>query len=146
VRFLVDRPIPMERRVHAVRRYRLLAARSLGYSIADCEGDAARESAPRVNWRFAPPAAATRDVVLAHGTTRSDNEWPEPCWADIGQRLVAAGFRVVLPRSGPLEAQRVRRIAAAVAADFGTKATPLSRSCRRWRWTPSPGGWRLAAV
>ena len=103
VRYLVDRPIPMERRVHAVRRYRLLAARSLGYSIADGEGegDAARESVPRVNWRFASPAAATRDVVLAHGTTRSDNEWPEPCWADIGQRLVAAGFRVVLPRSGP---------------------------------------------
>lgn len=123
VRYLVDRPIPMERRVHAVRRYRLLAARSLGYSIADGEGegDAARESVPRVNWRFASPAAATRDVVLAHGTTRSDNEWPEPCWADIGQRLVAAGFRVVLPRSGPLEAQRVRRIAAAVAADFGAQ-------------------------
>lgn len=112
VRFLVDRPIAMERRVHAVRRTRLLAARALGYAIAD---------AARVNWRFAPPAAAARDVLLAHGTTRSDNEWPEPCWADIGQRLVRAGFRVVLPRSGAIESQRVRRIASAIAADYGAQ-------------------------
>ncbi len=112
VRFLVDRPIVMERRVHAVRRYRLLAARALGYAIAD---------AARVNWRFPPPVAATRDVLLAHGTTRSDNEWPEPCWADIGQRLVRAGFRVVLPRSGAIESQRVRRIASAIASDYGAQ-------------------------
>lgn len=120
VRYLVDRPIAMERRVHAVRRYRLLAARALGYSIDDGRGEAARETTPHVDWRFAP-AVPTRDVLLAHGTTRSDNEWPEPCWADIGQRLVAAGFRVVLPRSGPVESQRVRRIASAVAGDYGAQ-------------------------
>lgn len=116
VRYLLDRPLPMEQRVHAVRRYRLLAARALGYEI----GPASGESPARVDWRFAPPAATTRDVLLAHGTTRSDNEWPEPCWADIGQRLVAAGFRVVLPHAGAVEAQRVQRIASAVGAGAGT--------------------------
>lgn len=116
VRYMVDRPIPMERRVHAVRRYRLLAARALGYSFGDPQG----EPAPHVDWRFAPPAEATRDVLLAHGTTRRDNEWPDAYWADIGRRLVEAGHRLVLPRSGPLESQRVRRIAAAVAGDYGT--------------------------
>lgn len=131
VRYLLDRPIAMERRVHAVRRYRLLAARALGYELGDTSnidsgdetgdgsGAAARESTPRVDWRFPPPAAAMRDVLLAHGTTRSDNEWSEPCWADIGQRLVAAGFRVVLPQAGCVEAQRVQHIASAVAAGAG---------------------------
>lgn len=106
VRFLVDRPVPMERRVHAVRRYRLLAARALGYDI-----DA---SSPRVDWRFLRPAGARREVLFAHGTTRADNEWPERRWAEIGRRLVAAGFGVVLPQSGPIEARRVQRIAAAI--------------------------------
>ena len=111
VRFMVDRPVAMERRVHAVRRYRLLAARALGYAI---------DAAPaRVDWRFPPPpqeGLEKRDVMLAHGTTRSDNEWPEAAWAVIGHRLVAAGFRVVLPQAGPAEAKRVRRLAAAIGA------------------------------
>ncbi len=121
VRYMVDRPIAMERRIHAVRRYRLLAARALGYSIGDASGAVSGDSTPRVDWRFPQHAAATRDVLLAHGTTRSDNEWPEPCWADIGQRLVAAGFRVVLPQAGAIEAQRVQRIASAVGTGFGAE-------------------------
>lgn len=111
VRYMVDRPIPMERRVHAVRRTRLLAARALGYEVG--------ETPPRVDWRFPPAAASSRDVLLAHGTTRSDNEWPDACWADIGQRLVAAGFRVVLPQVGVVELQRVQRIAAAIGVAGG---------------------------
>ena len=106
VRFMVDSPLPMERRVHAVRRYRLLAARALGYELGD--------SPARVDWRFAPPPGEGRDVLLAHGTTRSDNEWPEERWIDVGCRLVAAGFRVVLPQAGAAEAGRVRRVAAAI--------------------------------
>ncbi len=106
VRYMLDRPIAMEWRVHAVRRSRLLAARALGYDIG--------ESVSRVDWRFPLPDSTSRDVLLAHGTTRSDNEWPEPRWADIGQRLAGAGFRVVLPQVGAVEAQRVQRIASAI--------------------------------
>ena len=106
VRFMVDRPLPMERRVHAVRRYRLLAARALGYDLADAPA--------RVHWRFALPSGEGRDVLFAHGTTRSDNEWPEAGWGDIGRRLVAAGFRVVLPQVGAVEAARVARLAAEI--------------------------------
>lgn len=121
VRYLVDRPIAMERRVHAVRRYRLLAARALGYEI----GAAPDEVPARVDWRFAPPDTARRDVMFAHGTTRSDNEWPEPCWADIGQRLVADGFRVVLPHAGAVEAQRVQRLASAIGGNGGGAAVEI---------------------
>jgi heptosyltransferase I len=106
VRYLVDRPIAMERRVHAVRRYRLLAARALGYDIG-AEPD-------RVDWRFA--ATPGHDVLFAHGTTRADNEWPEDAWIALGRRLAAGGVRIVLPHSGADEAARVRRIAQAVGA------------------------------
>lgn len=106
VRYMVDRPVPMERRVHAVRRYRLLAARALGYGIDGVP--------PRVDWRFAAPAETGRDVLFAHGTTRSDNEWPEAEWADIGRRLAAQGFRVVLPQVGAVEGARVQRLVAAI--------------------------------
>ena len=51
VRFMVDRPLPMERRVHAVRRYRLLAARALGYDFAD--------ALPRVRLAFQRRSRAT---------------------------------------------------------------------------------------
>ena len=107
VRYLVDRPIAMERRVHAIRRYRLLAARALGYDFGAAPG--------RVAWRFeAPPPGS--DVLLAHGTTRPDNEWPEAAWSELGRRLVADGARVVLPQAGAAEAARVGRIAAAIGA------------------------------
>jgi heptosyltransferase-1 len=138
VRYMVDRPLAMERRVHAVRRARLLAARALGYEIDAGDGvsDGVREpaQAPRVDWRFPVPATASRDVMLAHGTTRSDNEWPEPAWADIGQRLVAAGFRVVLPQAGAIEAQRVQRIAAGIGTGAGVEILaplPLDALARR---------------
>ena len=108
VRFMIDRPLPMERRVHAVRRYRLLAARALGYDLP--------ASPTKVDWRFASVPGEGRDVMLAHGTTRSDNEWPEAAWADIGRRLVAAGFRAVLPQVGAVEAERVQRLAASIGA------------------------------
>jgi heptosyltransferase I len=105
VRWLLDRPIAMERRVHAIRRYRLLASRALGYAI-DGEPD-------RVDWRFA--VAATGDeVMFAHGTTRADNEWPESAWIALGRRLAAQGARIVLPQAGAAEAERVQRIAAAI--------------------------------
>ena len=107
VRYLVDRPIAMERRVHAIRRYRLLAARALGYEIGD--------AADRVDWRFDATAAGA-DVMFAHGTTRADNEWPESAWIELGRRLVAEGARIVLPQAGAAEAARVGRIAAAIGA------------------------------
>lgn len=124
VRFMVDRALPMERRVHAVRRYRLLAARALGYDFA--------EASPRVHWRFGPQTGSTRDVMFAHGTTRSDNEWPEAAWTDVGRRLVAAGHRVVLPQAGAAEEGRVARLAAAIGVGVEVlPPMPLDALARR---------------
>ena len=108
VRCLLDRWVPMPRRIHAVARYRLLAATALGYSA-----DGANIY-PLMAWSAAPAAQEGLGVVLAHGTTRADNEWPEGHWIALGKLLIAQGHTVELPRAGALELARVQRIADAL--------------------------------
>ena len=108
VRCLLDRWVPMPRRIHAVARYRLLAATALGYSA-----DGANIY-PLMAWSAAPAAQEGLGVVLAHGTTRADNEWPEGHWIALGKLLIAQGHTVELPRAGAVELARVQRIADAL--------------------------------
>ena len=108
VRFMLDRTVPMPQRIHAVARYRTLAAGALGYSVSGVAHYRLSCLAPNV------PANATNSrstVVLAHGTTRADNEWPEAAWAALGQRLIAEGFNIALPHSGALELALAERLA-----------------------------------
>ena len=108
VRWLLDRLVPMPKRIHAVARYRLLAAKALGYSA---EG---ATTYPLMAWTSASATQERLGVVLAHGTTRADNEWPESQWIALGQKLIAEGHTVELPQSGALELARVERIALAL--------------------------------
>lgn len=117
VRYLLQRPIPMPARIHAVARTRLLAARALGY-----DEPGLLESAPVYPWTAAPAAQPPR-VLLAHGTTRADNEWPEAEWIELGRRLASDGFSVVLPQASESEHQLATRIAAAI----GPRAQVLPR-------------------
>ena len=88
VRWMLDRTVPMERRLHAVARYRLLAARALGY-----ETDPLLQQAP-VYPLVSDPSARQPAIFLAHGTTRLDNEWPAQAWLALGQHWKAlAGLR-----------------------------------------------------
>ncbi len=109
VRFMLDRTVPMPQRIHAVARYRALAAGALGYTVI---------GAPNYQWlsllpsRQTPVARGT--VVLAHGTTRADNEWPEADWTLLGQRLIAAGFNIALPHNGGPELLLAERLAQAL--------------------------------
>lgn len=107
VRFLVDRALPMPRRIHAVARTRWLAASALGYPTSVVE------QPPVYPWaRDARPGAA--QVVFAHGTTRADNEWPEAHWRALGERFAAAGFEILLPQAGAREGEFAQRVAAAI--------------------------------
>jgi len=108
VRWMLDRLVPMPQRIHAVARYRLLAAKALGTSA---EGSTVY---PLMAWSAAGAAQERWGVVLAHGTTRTDNEWPERHWIALGQQLIAQGHTVELPHAGALELERVQRIAAAL--------------------------------
>lgn len=104
VRWMLDRPLPMPRRIHAVARYRTLAADALGYGF---------EGPPRYELGV-QPLPAQRSVVLAHGTTRPDNEWAQAHWLALARRLVAAGYGIALPHSGDAELEKVNRWAQAI--------------------------------
>ena len=107
VRYLVQRTVPMPKRIHAVARTRWLAAGALGY------GTGIVDQPPVYPWN-SEPALGKPQVVFAHGTTRADNEWPEAQWCALGKRLVADGFEVLLPQAGAREAQFAQRVAAAM--------------------------------
>lgn len=105
VRWLLQRTLPMPQRIHAVARYRLLAALALGYTASSEAVYALRK----------PEGTATQTVVFAHGTTRADNEWAEANWIALGRRLAAQGFRIALPQSNAAEAALVQRMAQALS-------------------------------
>lgn len=58
--------------------------------------------------------AGLRGVVLAHGTTRPDNEWPEALWLALGRKLAQQGYRIWLPQAGGDELALANRLATAI--------------------------------
>ena len=105
VRFMVDKPLPMAQRIHAVARYRSLAAQALGYSL----------QGPPVYRLQSHAEPAARTVVFAHGTTRPDNQWPAERWITLGRQLIEQGYRIALPQSSPQELALCDHIARALA-------------------------------
>ena len=102
-RWLADVAIRMEPHSHAVQRGRMLAAAALGY-------DFAKEPDFGLNTPLAPIQRASKAieniakrVFFVHGTSRADKEWPLAHWADLGQRLLAAGYEIALPHGNPHE-------------------------------------------
>jgi heptosyltransferase-1 len=107
-RWLVTKAIRVEPHSHALDRGRELVAKALGTQV---------DTPPSFGLApMSPPSAASRTVVLIHGTSRADKLWPEASWVEIGRRLADAGWRVVLPQSGKRERARAERIAALVGA------------------------------
>jgi heptosyltransferase-1 len=117
VRLLLQRMVPMPGRIHAVARTRLLAARALGYDAPGFE-----QTSPTYPWLLAVPAVPPQ-VVLAHGTSRADNEWPAAAWAEFGRALAADGFALLVPQASDSE----ERFARQLAADIGPRARVLPR-------------------
>jgi len=118
VRWLLKRTVPMERRLHAVARYRLLAARALGY-----EASAAMQRAPV--YPFSRSQAKDRNAVFfAHGTTREDNEWPLKSWIEIGQLCILTGLQVWIPQAN----DRELAFATELQRALGARAQVLPRS------------------
>ena len=107
VRYLLQRKVAMPLRIHAVARARLLAAQALGYAVPD--------DAPVYPWTLDAPASPPQ-VLLAHGTTRADNEWPAADWVALGRALAQQGFEVLLPQASDAEAEFAGRVAAQIGA------------------------------
>jgi len=108
VRWMLARSVPMEQTIHAVARYRSLAARAWGQDPAPVLAHAPVYPWPEVR------ASQPRCIVLAHGTTRADNAWPMAQWLGLAQHLVAAGWTVALPQANDSEAQWAAQLQAAL--------------------------------
>lgn len=105
VKWMLKQTVPMEKTIHAVSRYRTLAARALGYEASGVLGE----------WASYPFATAVvherQGVMLAHGTTRLDNEWPFELWLDLAQKFIAQGDEVLVPQASERELQFASRLA-----------------------------------
>ena len=105
VRWLLQRTVPMEKTIHAVARYRSLAARAFGQDAAQWLADA-----PVYPWP-AVPAAQPPVAVLAFGTTRADNLWPTEDWQTLGRHVLSLGLTLAVPQSSAAEQQWAEQLA-----------------------------------
>lgn len=115
-RWVADVAISLERHVHAVHRSRLLCAHALGYALAGAPryGLQTPAAVPVALPIGDPPARADLArpcVVLAHGTSRADKQWPLEHWLELAAALESAGFGLALPHGNDEEEQRSQWLA-----------------------------------
>jgi len=129
-RWVADVAIPMEPHSHAVQRGRALAAQALGYRFA-ANPDLGLNTPPaQIEWVPAAPETIANEwrpsrVAFVHGTSRADKEWPAGHWIELGRRLNAAGFEVVLPHGSVSEYSDAHGIARPL--NQSDEATPGAR-------------------
>ena len=117
VKWMLKQTVPMEKTIHAVARYRTLAARALGYESTGVLADL-----PTYPFALAP-VDQRRGVMFAHGTTRLDNEWPLEHWLALGQKIIAQGDVVYVPHAG----ERELAFAQQLVAQLGEGAQVMPR-------------------
>ena len=117
-RWVADVAITLPARSHAVTRARQLCAQALSYTLpfymsfgllaqADKALPAMRNVAFKTGLRGV--------VVLAHGTSRQDKEWPLTHWRALAARLNSAGFGVALVHGNAAEEAVSNAIASGLA-------------------------------
>ncbi|WP_233249013.1 lipopolysaccharide heptosyltransferase I [Limnohabitans sp. JirII-29] len=95
-RWVADVALRVTPHIHAVARARVVCAQALGYAVPD-----------RLNYGLGQANLQPKPyVVLVHGTSRADKEWPLAHWYELGQRLKQTGLDVALPHGN--EAERIR--------------------------------------
>lgn len=104
VKWMLKQTVTMEKTIHAVARYRTLAARALGYENTGVLGEL-----PAYPFAIAP-VGQRRGVMLAHGTTRLDNEWPFEHWLGLSKRIIAQGDAVYVPQASERELAFAQRL------------------------------------
>jgi heptosyltransferase-1 len=120
LRRAADVAIPVESNLHMVERSRVMCARSLVYALP-------RHSAYGLTVRNTPESKAIKNiaqdffdsgsstpapvVVLVHGSSRPDKQWPENHWLDLGHRLNGLGYTVAFVHGSDDEQWRSESIA-----------------------------------
>lgn len=111
-RWVADVAISMEPHVHAVQRSRILCAQALAYPAPDSEYFGLSALAEYAQEATKSIADEMPLVVLVHGTSRTDKEWPLDHWVALGQRLTAQGYAVALAHGSAKERATSEEIAA----------------------------------
>jgi heptosyltransferase I len=104
-RWLVDRAISVPRRIHALDRGRLVAARALGYEVQGPPDFGLQAHPPRMRHE-------RHTVAFVHGSSRDDKLWPHDAWVRLGKKFTADGWRIALPQGNEIEQTRAELIAA----------------------------------
>ncbi len=100
-RWVADVAVPITPHIHAVDRSRELCAQALGYAVP-----------AQLHFGLGQAAAQRKPyVVLVHGTSRADKEWPLNHWYELGLRLKQAGLDVALPHGNDAERLRSEALA-----------------------------------
>ncbi|MDA8382068.1 MAG: lipopolysaccharide heptosyltransferase I [Betaproteobacteria bacterium] len=93
-----DRTFRVDPSLHAIERYRRLAAAALGYG-ADAPLDyGLRVPAEPLSWAPDAPYA-----VLLHATSRDEKRWDDAAWLELARFLHGRGLAAVLPWGSPRE-------------------------------------------
>ena len=100
-RWVADVAVPITPHIHAVTRGRVLCASALGYELPQ-----------QLNYGLGQAAVQRKPVVvLVHGTSRADKEWPLSHWFEVGTRLSQQGLSVALPHGNEVERLRSEALA-----------------------------------
>lgn len=119
-RWVADVAIEIEPHVHAVQRSRILCAAAFKYEVPAplrfglVPGvlGAVRPSVATSGFGVNPFVPRTPVVVLVHGTSRADKQWPVASWVALGKRLNHQGFTVALAHGSAEEKATSQAIAA----------------------------------
>ena len=117
-----DRPVPVPRDWHVVRRNRAIGAGAFGYSI----DTPARFglTVPHLGIDEAPWLPQGRPMaLLVTGASRDAKLWPEAQWLEVAVHLQRAGLDLVWFWGSPTEEARARRLADAAVQAAGAQAT-----------------------
>ncbi|SDP78365.1 heptosyltransferase-1 [Rhodoferax sp. OV413] len=119
-RWEADVAIPVEPRIHAIERSRVMCARALVYALpeklsfglAPHVGKELRAIKNIANTFFDSGSVAPASIVaLLHGSSRADKHWPDEYWLELGHRLNALGYTVAFPHGSDEEQWRSESIA-----------------------------------
>ena len=117
-RWVAHQRVALPPHIGAVARSRALCAEGLGYPLPDTMsfGLLARAQLEGVAIeKEALLSLGPQVVVLAHGSSRADKQWPLAAWQALGQRLMAQGYRLALPHGNDAELQQAQAIARPLA-------------------------------
>lgn len=104
-----DHKFSVSKQLHAVERNRHLSSQAFDYDeLSSINYGIVAET---INSRW---LSGGKYAVLLHATSRSDKEWPESNWIDLGKRLQARGIFCVMPWGNPPEKTRAERLIAAI--------------------------------